>query len=591
LADPFPRVEREPQQFPIQRDVPAPRKTSLSILERQSQAIAELEASPDDAIVTVGEQSPTTPTATETSSGSQTTARVEREPQQFPIQRDVPAPRKTSLSILERQSQAIAEVEASPDDAIVTAGEQSPTTPTATETSSGSQTTDVPSLPFREQDQRDQKADARVASSNPVPEIAPQTQSQSQSQQRSRRPQRGAAPSPDKTGAVLEIWYGEKQVFQSRNAPTGQPMKSIAQGETPDTLLATPDDQQGETEENEENQSGVSFADATAENEATDETGETPENEQIDQPMLVELLQNSDHELELDDVGNSSAPRHANDDSKPFIPLTHAAWELAPVPLNGPKNFPQAEEEQGRIFQPVVNSAFPDASGDATGRAIRQTKFEDATLAAPSGLSTPDDNLQRGGVIQAANSTEHADTNDESLWRNHQGRIPQSDIAQLLASPGTVLSPVVAIAFGLAVCVSVVLLFLLIALRIMRPGQQLPLCSVSVVNGDRVLESGFELEASSDQGAHRGTRRDVPAEYSVSHRPRRVGQSEPHPPARSGLAKKTIEAATYDSGFRPGSQPLPQATEPFVSRDGMMDDVLRQNLAIRDQFPRKWAEN
>jgi hypothetical protein len=390
---------------------------------------------------------------------------------------------------------------------------------------------------------------------------------------------------------VLEIWYGEKQVFQSRNAPTGQPMKSIAQGETPDTLLATPDDQQGETAENEENQSGVSFADATAENEATDETGETPENEQIDQPMLVELLQNSDHELELEDVGNSSAPRHANDDSKPFIPLTHAAWELAPVPLNGPKNFPQAEEEQGRMFQPVVNSAFPDASGDATGRAIRQTKFEDATLASPSGLSTPDDNLQRGGVIQAANSTEHADSNDESLWRNHQGRIPQSDIAQLLASPGTVLSPVVAIAFGLAVCVSVVLLFLLIALRIMRPGQQLPLCSVSVVNGDRVLESGFELEASSDQGAHRGTRRDVPAEYSVSHRPRRVGQSEPHPPARSGLAKKTIEAATYDSGFRPGSQPLPQAAEPLVSRDGMMDDVLRQNLAIRDQFPRKWAEN
>jgi hypothetical protein len=527
--------------------------------------------------------------------------RVEREPQQFPIQRDVPAPRKTSLSILERQSQTIAELEASSGDAMVAAEEQSVTTPTATETSSGSQTTGVPSLPFREQQQRDQKADARVASSNPVPEIAPQTQSQSQ--QRSRRPQRGAAPSPDKTGAVLEIWYGEKQVFQSRNAPTGQPTESIAQGETPDTLVATPDDQQGETEENEENQSGVSFADATAENEATtetnatgeneatDETGETPENEQIDQPMLVELLQNSDHELELEDVGNSSAPRHANDDSKPFIPLTHAAWELAPVPLNGPKNFPQAEEEQGRNFQPVVNSEFSDASGDATGRAIRQTKFEDATMAAPSGLSTQDDNLQRGGVTQAANSTEHADTNDESLWRNHQGRMPQSDVAQLLASPGTVLSPVVAIAFGLAVCVSVVLLFMLIALRIMRPGQQLPLCSVSVVNGDRVLESGFELEASSDQGAHRGTRRDVPAEYSVSHRPRRVGQSEPHPPARSGLAKKTTEATTYDSGFRPGSQPLPQAAEPFVSRDGMMDDVLRQNLAIRDQFPRKWAEN
>ena len=294
--------------------------------------------------------------------------------------------------------------------------------------------------------------------------------------------------------------------------------------------------------------------------------------------MLVELLQRSDRELELEDVGNSSVPRHANS-------------ELAPVPLKGPKNFPQAEEKQGRKFQPVVNSASPDASDDATGRAIRQTKFEDATLAAPWGLSSQDDNLQRGGMTQAANSTEHADTNDESLWRNHQGRIPQTGVAQLLASPETVLSPVVAIAIGLAVCVSVVLLFMLIALRIMRPGQQLPLCSVSVVNGDRVVESGFELESSEAQGAHRGTRRDVPAEYSVSHRPRRVGQSEPHPPARSGLAKKTIGAATYDSGFRPGSQPLSQAAEPFVSRDGMMDDVLRQNLAIRDQFPRKWAEN
>lgn len=544
--------------------------------------------------------------------------RVEREPQQFPIQRGIPAPRNASLSILERQSQAIAEVVASPGDAIAAAGEQSARTPTATETSSGSQTTGVPSLPFREQEQSDQEADARVASSNPVSEIAPPPQSQ----QRSGRPQRGATPSPGNSGNVIEIWYGERQVFQSRNAPTGRPTESIAHGVPQDTLVTTPDGQKGETDENGENQSRVSAADTTGATDTTGdtrktrETGETPENKQIDLPMIVEQLQKSDRELKLEDVGHSSVPKHANDDSKPFIPLTHATSELAPVPLTGqtrwraresasssaselapaplegPKNFPQAEEKQGRKFQPVVNSPFPDASGDETGRAIRQTKFEDATMAASSGLSPQVDNLQGSGMTQVANSAEHADTNDESFWRNHQGRVPQTDVAQILASPGTVLWPVAAIVFGLAVCVAVVLLFMVIALRIIRPGQQAPLCNVSVVNGDRVAESGFELAASPDQGAHRGTHRDVPAEHRVSHPPRRIRHNEPQPPVRKGFAKSMIESAMHDSGgFRPTAQPVPPATEPLVSHDGMMNDILRQNLAIRDQQPRKWVEN
>ena len=480
--------------------------------------------------------------------------RVEREPQQFPIQRGIPAPRNASLSILERQSQAMTEDEASPGDAIAATGQQSARTPTATETSSGSQMTGVPSLPFREQAHRDQKADARVASSNPVPEIAPH----SKSQQSSERPQGGATPSSGKTGDVIEIWYGERQVFQSRNALTGRPTESRP-------------------------------------------------------------LQKADREPALEDVGNSSVPKHANDDPKPFRPLPHAASELATVPLKGPENFPkpfrplphaaselatvplkgpkkfpQAEEKQGREFQPVVNSPFPDASGDETDRAIRQTKFEDATMAAASGLSTQDDNLQRGGVTQAANSTEHADTNNEALWRNNQGHIPQTDAAQLLASPGQLIWPVVAIAFGLLFGVAIVFLFLAIAVRLIRPGQPQPLCNVSVVNGDRTFESDSEYGTFQGQvtTADQGTQRGLAAQNRVSHSPRRIRHNEPQPPVRKGFAKRMIESAMHDSGgFRPTAQPVPPATEPLVSHDGMMNDILRQNLAIRDQQPRKWVEN
>lgn len=519
--------------------------------------------------------------------------RIEREPLQLPIQRAVPAPRTASLNILERESRQVTEASPGGTDHISASEQESAAEPAATQDSSGEYKVVALMFPMQEPQHGNQNEPASRASAD----ATPGTSLRPQPQLRAAIPQRRTDDQPPRNnGNVIEIWYGEKQVFQDRNAPLGKQPKSRGYQWSQNNSVGDSDNKPGEDPDTQEGpesdlltaQNGDQGRSLRPADAGPSELGPVAVADEISE------MADSADDSELFNFVDFSAPNSKQDINRTDGEVVPAALEFAPDPWAGHQDALEASVDRRRKSQHEVFGQFSDPASDAVGREIQQTSFEDAASSGSSGtpssgssdstanVSLQNGDLQRDGGIPAGGSTEHRRAYDQS-----SGGPVQIDVSQLLASLGTMLWPVVAIAFGLMIGVAIVFLLLVIALRMIRPGRETPLCSVSIVNGDQAVDTGSKLATPPDQGTHTG----VSTENGVFHAARRIRHSEPQPPVRDGFAKRMIKSAMPDSGFTQDSQSLPQLTEALVSHNGMMDDILRQNLAIRDQVPRKWSEN
>jgi hypothetical protein len=536
------RVEREPQQFPIQRDIPAPRTVGPSILERTSQAIAE------------------------------PLSRVEREPQQFPIQRDIPAPRTVGPSILERTSQAIAEPGFDARKNASTANHRSTATPTVEKPASGMEQEFPQELLVEEQKLRGKNGEeiGKVALGT-TPHVSPRPTSR----QSTHIPGQRAVPTSGATAGVIEIWYGQDQVFQNRNAPISKPQefRDLLSDDGTSITIAVEDHADAQADETNPSVARVAL-----------ESFESSEIEETARRIIPEVPQALSSISDPFDSRIFQAKKNDNDTMRfidPWIPIVS---ELSPIPRKKHKGNSAAQEQLWQSFQ-----ASPIGKGSETATNITstiwQTGFEEpASSGSMSGnVSIQHDASQADAKGAPPASAERSTTHEGSVQRLDQNPGKQVDLAQLMNSPGHEIWPLVAIVFALLLGVALVFVLLVTALQMITPRQQQqPLCNVSVVNGGRAAESGSQRAVQQDHDRQW----DVPVEN-------RVPGNEPQLPVLSSLTKKMmqmIREALQSSGLRSHTQATARAAERARPHGGVMEDILRQNLAIRDQNPLKWTD-
>ena len=215
---------------------------------------------------------------------------------------------------------------------------------------------------------------------------------------------------------------------------------------------------------------------------------------------------------------------------------------------------------------------------EADLQAVRPATFDDSLLHEsepadrfPQSTDVNPSDGASAAPFSAAGTTDHGTTDEAAVG---DGDLTMG-LSRLLGMHRHIIWSLGATILGMFVGVATMFLLLVLAMRLLKIGQQQPLCNVSVVNGDGADRYGSTFAVHADHGM---SERNLTGDETL-HDVQAGRQVDPQPAARPGFAKRIVKRALQGTEHEPATE----LAKPQHGHESMMEDILRQNLALKDQ--------